>query len=484
MKITDLIVQNKTQVDEAPMGFLKTMGNKVASTFGSGQAQGRLDTGKIANSLKNEFDVYLGKTGQEPTGEMILGFLKSKGYPTAGAEKVLKAAPAPGILDKVGGAVKDIAGAAAAGAKTQMAKDAEPAQQPQQTPAAQAAQPVDPNADPAGRVDPTMDPEQPQAAPAAKPEPGAAAFGQMAKQLGAQGEKPATSPVQKPVAAQPAPAPAAQTPAAAPQASPTTAQQPQPGNKALGPKGRATLARLGTQKQKREQPKQGALDLNSRNPLGKSVFEQNLNFFRMLKEGLSAKQIDAMFLAAAQDKARMGDQSAAPSQGGAQAPAGAPATKAKPDKDQVVEFDGEQYKWLGAQWQNLKTGKVAEKGIVPQLNKLAGVGASAPAQGGQVAPGATPNGAQQQGEKPGATLSQPNGGAQQPGGDVSTGMDHIRAAYDGLRGASYGASDPDKGKVGKALKDTSGRVPQNIMSQLNKLSDGQRKQLRKELDKG
>lgn len=457
MKITDLLAQSKSQVDEAPMGFLKTMGNKVASTFGSGQAQGRLDTGNIANGLKKEFDVYLGKTGQQATGEMVLGFLKSKGYPTAGAEKVLKATPAPGILDKVGGAVKDIAGAAAAGAKSQMAQDAEKAQTP---PAATPAPAVDPNADPEGRVEPTMEPKQPAAAPAAP-----------------QAKPASTSPVQ----AKPAPAATSpvQTPAAAPQTSPTTAQPAQPGSKALGPKGRATLARLGTQKQKREQPKQGALDLNSRNPIGNSVFEQNLNFFRMLKEGLTPKQLDAMFLAAAQDKARMGDQPAATPQGAT--PAAEPTTKTKPNPDQIVDFNGEKYKWLGAQWQSLKTGKVAEKGIVAQLNKFAGVGAPIPpkdAPAGSQAPGAAPQG---QTSKLG---SAPSGAAPAQGGDVSTGMDHIRAAYDGLRGASYGASDPDKGKTGKELKDTSGRVPQNIVAQLNKLNNAQRQQLRKELDKG
>ena len=135
MKITDLLVENKKQVDEAPMGFLKTMGNKVAGAFGSGQAKGRLETGNIANQLKKEFDVYLGKTGDQPTGDLVLSFLKSKGYPTQGAERALKAQPSPGIMSKVGGAVKDIAGAAVQGAKAQMAKDAEPTAQAPGVPA-------------------------------------------------------------------------------------------------------------------------------------------------------------------------------------------------------------------------------------------------------------------------------------------------------------------------------------------------------------
>ena len=37
---------------------------------------------------------------------------------------------------------------------------------------------------------------------------------------------------------------------------------------------------------------------------------------------------------------------------------------------QTVTFSGEPYKWMGAQWQNTKTGKVAEKGIKAHLDKL------------------------------------------------------------------------------------------------------------------
>jgi hypothetical protein len=37
---------------------------------------------------------------------------------------------------------------------------------------------------------------------------------------------------------------------------------------------------------------------------------------------------------------------------------------------QVVNLGGEPYKWMGAQWQNTKTGKVAEKGIKSYLDQL------------------------------------------------------------------------------------------------------------------
>jgi hypothetical protein len=93
MKINHLIVEKSQTLSEKPQGTLSRLGNKVASAFGSGKAQGKLDTGAGANQLRKEFDVYLGQTGQTPTGEIVLSFLKSKGYPTS------KAANAIGITD-------------------------------------------------------------------------------------------------------------------------------------------------------------------------------------------------------------------------------------------------------------------------------------------------------------------------------------------------------------------------------------------------
>jgi hypothetical protein len=59
-----------------------------------------------------------------------------------------------------------------------------------------------------------------------------------------------------------------------------------------------------------------------------------------------------------------------------------PAASGKPAKDTEVEFDGVTYRWLGAQWAEVnpktgKAGKAAEKGIVKELNKLAGVDGAA-----------------------------------------------------------------------------------------------------------
>jgi hypothetical protein len=62
-------------------------------------------------------------------------------------------------------------------------------------------------------------------------------------------------------------------------------------------------------------------------------------------------------------------------------------------------------------------------------------------------------------------------------------MKHAAAAYDGMRGASYGATKIGQEEPGKAVKDNSGRVPSNIVNQINQLTNKQRAQLRKELDK-
>jgi hypothetical protein len=80
MKINDLIKEQ--QLSEKPMGALAGIGNKIASTFGSGTAAGKLETGKVANDLKKQFDVYLGKTGQQADPQTIIDFLSAMGLPT------------------------------------------------------------------------------------------------------------------------------------------------------------------------------------------------------------------------------------------------------------------------------------------------------------------------------------------------------------------------------------------------------------------
>lgn len=97
MRVFDIIAESK-QIDEAPMGMLKTIGNKLASkmpgTIGS-SAVGRLETGKVANQVKADFYKYLGQTGLEADADTIIQFLQSQGYPVAGAQAIAKKAETP-----------------------------------------------------------------------------------------------------------------------------------------------------------------------------------------------------------------------------------------------------------------------------------------------------------------------------------------------------------------------------------------------------
>ena len=82
MKINQLINENKQRLDEKPMGILSKAGNTIMSKLGSGRASGKLQTGDLANKMHKEYDTYLGQTGEEPSAESILAFLKFKKYPT------------------------------------------------------------------------------------------------------------------------------------------------------------------------------------------------------------------------------------------------------------------------------------------------------------------------------------------------------------------------------------------------------------------
>jgi hypothetical protein len=89
MKLHELLTEGKKQVAEAPMGGLSGLANKAMAKMGSSKAGGKVDTGNIANQLRKEFDTYLGKTGREATKDAVIGFLKSKGYPTQGAAQII-----------------------------------------------------------------------------------------------------------------------------------------------------------------------------------------------------------------------------------------------------------------------------------------------------------------------------------------------------------------------------------------------------------
>lgn len=97
MKVYDIIAEN-SEINEAPMGILNKAGAKLASfvpgKIGAG-AKGKLETGNLANQLRNEFYNYLGKVGEEPSVENITAFLQNKGYPTTAATKALSGQGAP-----------------------------------------------------------------------------------------------------------------------------------------------------------------------------------------------------------------------------------------------------------------------------------------------------------------------------------------------------------------------------------------------------
>jgi hypothetical protein len=89
MRIQDLLIESKQDITEAPVGLLKKAGLGIKKVFGSGKAAGELDTGNVANQLKKDYMMMLGKTGQEPEAASVITFLKSKGYPTASAGSAL-----------------------------------------------------------------------------------------------------------------------------------------------------------------------------------------------------------------------------------------------------------------------------------------------------------------------------------------------------------------------------------------------------------
>lgn len=269
MKINDLVIK---QINEAPMGALKNIGNRAAAAFGSGKAQGRLETGQIANQLKKEFDQYLGKTGQEATGEMVLQFLKSKKIPTASAAKAI--------------GIPDLAPEQPAAA---------PAETPPEQPAAQDQSAEQPAAQPA----PTT-PEQPAAQDSnvvdtdkLKPQtgPGNRKSGDIIK-VGANTLQWTGTPGQEWFIA----------------SGPLSEPNPQT-DRFTG------VVSVGGKRFISADNAKAKLQAESKKRLKKGLFETYLRYFRILKEALTDKQLDAMFLAAAQEQAAQPAQpSAQPAQ--------------------------------------------------------------------------------------------------------------------------------------------------------------------------
>lgn len=209
MKIHDLLIEHR--LDEKPMGALKSLGNKAMASLGSGTAQGKVNTGTMANQLRKQFDTYLGSTGEEATPDSIVNFLKSKQLPTISAEKMLG-------LDITAEKPTDTGSNSTPTAATQAKVDAAPqgseTDRPNTDPAAAQPAAQDTKADIAARVKANVGRSAAATTgsgfgqPVEKPQPaaGAAAFGQMAQQLAKPGDaaKPTQPPPAQPANAKPA----------------------------------------------------------------------------------------------------------------------------------------------------------------------------------------------------------------------------------------------------------------------------------------
>jgi hypothetical protein len=107
MQINELINESGNVNEAQPMGFLSKLGNKVAAGTGNlinkttgitpnfgAQAQGRLNVGGIANQAMAGYQKFLGQTGEQPTEDSLLAYLKKQGYPIDNAKQVIATATA------------------------------------------------------------------------------------------------------------------------------------------------------------------------------------------------------------------------------------------------------------------------------------------------------------------------------------------------------------------------------------------------------
>jgi len=165
MKLYEILLEDKKQVQEAPMGMLNTLGNKAMSKLGNARATGKLSTGSLANQLHKEFQTYLGKTGREATKDAVMGFLQSKGYPTQGAATIINqaiksagAAPTGPMAN-----LKATAKGVAASAKDALAKAGTQAKDALVKGAGNIADKLKPGlqAAPIDKTEPTLEPETP-----------------------------------------------------------------------------------------------------------------------------------------------------------------------------------------------------------------------------------------------------------------------------------------------------------------------------------
>jgi len=319
MKIHDLLTEQR--LDEKPMGFLKSLGNKTMAAFGSGKAQGKVEAGTMANQLRKQYDIYLGKTGEDATADSIIDFLKSKDLPTSAAEKMLGggSAPATGSNQPATSADKP---AQAATTDTTPAPAADTAEKPAAPGAAQ-----DDKAAIAARVKANVGKTAAATkasgfgGPVEKPKPdtGAAAFGQMAQQLSTPKEKPATptkpttgggafGQMAQQLTTQKA-EPAADTPAAT-----TPPARAQGGGRVSGQLSQTPGAIKKRQNRAVRKRTGHPADDNPNINLGGESFEYDMDgqelmeyVARLLNErALDNKTVDNIFMAAAQEAAKLG----------------------------------------------------------------------------------------------------------------------------------------------------------------------------------
>lgn len=173
-------------INEAPMGMLNRMAQKVVSKVPGGaglKAQGKLETGKVANQWKRDYMKYLGRVGQKADTENLKAFFKSLGMSDqdavsiVGESALIERALTGGEIDKaILKAAQRGAGQVNVGAAPSAASPAAPkpsfAQRAGKTVKGLANKFVrKPAAQPQTRVEPTLGQQQPAAAPS-KPSAG------------------------------------------------------------------------------------------------------------------------------------------------------------------------------------------------------------------------------------------------------------------------------------------------------------------------
>jgi len=98
MKPSDIITESieHRELEEAPMGFWKNLGYKVAGSvlnpFDSRSLyQGKQEIGKRADALAREFRKYLATIpGNQATGDTLVKWLQRKNLNTAGVSKMIR----------------------------------------------------------------------------------------------------------------------------------------------------------------------------------------------------------------------------------------------------------------------------------------------------------------------------------------------------------------------------------------------------------